>query len=178
MRGRVRGTVARAIHGLFVELEVKDGWSHELHPTLILRQVYVLPLTGAPTIFQRRHDRDQAEADGDEINVGTVQEHRWAVVGAGQMGEAAERGELGAEAPLPGARASLPLVAGTEHDEVGVDFSQRLIAEPQSVHYPYCKVLDHHVGPGYELFGQVQAPGCLQIEGDAVGIVIEDGKGA
>src|SRR5262249_23605265 len=100
------------------------------------------------------------------------------VANAGGRGTAGERGGGRAEAGLVRARPGLSHIAGRQHHEPRVELGERGKAEAEALHHAGPHVLDDEIAPLRHAARERYACGLLEIDGDAVFRIVEEGEAA
>src|SRR5579864_2186430 len=87
---------------------------HELQARLVLREIDVATPAGALAELEGGQDGDRPVGDRDVVDIGPPEKRGRAIRPAGQVGKAAERGQVRPEARAAGVRTGPPLVAGAD----------------------------------------------------------------
>src|SRR6266851_7384425 len=131
---------------------------------LDLRNVDVLALAGPPLVIEGGQQSGGNELWRSEISVRRERSGRWAVGPACQLTEACHAGAHRAVAGQHSMQTGLSVEAAAQHDQIGLDFTQRLIIHAPGLHRSRWEVLNNDVGPVYKAQCGDARLGCSEIE--------------
>ena len=163
---RVPVAVARGRHA--VHRPRDDGLGQDGHRGLPLREVDVLPLARAGAMEQGGEDGDGAVEAARRVAVRDADVHRRPAAVAGHRGEAGERHLRRPVRHLVAVGPRRAVARQRDHDDVGAERAQHVVAEPHALHDPGREVLDHDVARGAQPPGHGHRLGALEIERDAL----------
>ena len=134
-------------------IELRDHAFHHGEDRFVQGHVYHLALAAVDFPVSQRHQcTDHTPQGSNRVTDGNTRAHRWAVVEAGDVAQAAHRLAHGAEARLVLHRPGLAEARQAHHYQARVERVQHVPAQAEFFQHARAEVLDQDVGVGQQAF--------------------------